>query len=149
MPVICSNVPPYSDYVINGETGFLVENDTDSWVAAILKLGDSVELRQTLAQNAIEYVKLAFSLDVAGDAWQSVVNKLAISRTQDLALLKPETYQVGILRTEIDANGLRLEVRKSLPRILRQLLSKTVYSKLYRVLRTEGIRGLFQRLKRI
>ncbi len=149
MPVICSNVPPYSDYVINGETGFLVENDTDSWVSAILKLGNSVELRQVLAQNAIKYVNQGFSLDVAGDAWQSVVNKLAISRTQDLALLKPETYQVGILRTEVDANGIRLEVRKSLPRILRQLLSTTVYPKLYRVLRTEGIRGLLQRLKRI
>jgi O-antigen biosynthesis protein len=149
MPVICSNVPPYSDYVINGETGFLVENDTDSWVSAILKLGNSVELRQVLAQNAIKYVNQGFSLDVAGDAWQSVVNKLAISRIQDLALLKPETYQVGILRTEIDANGIHLEVKKSLPRILRQLLSTTVYPKLYRVLRTEGIRGLLQRLKRI
>lgn len=149
MPVICSNVPPYSDYVVNGETGFLVENDTDSWVAAILKLAGSVELRQALTQNAVAYVKLAFSLDVAGDAWQSAVNKLAISRTQDLALLKPETYQVGILRTEVDANGIRLEVRKSLPRILRQLLSTTVYPKLYRVLRTEGIGGVLQRLKRV
>ena len=149
MPVICSNVPPYSDYVVNGETGFLVENNTDSWVAAILKLGDSVELRQTLAQNAIEYVKLAFSLDVAGDAWQSVVNKLAISRTQDLALLKPETYQTGVLRAVADTNGISLEAKISILKLVKQLLAPVVYFKIYRVLKAEGLKGLIQRLKRI
>jgi len=149
MPVICSNVSPYSDYVVNGETGFLVENNTDSWVAAILKLGDSFELRQVLAKNAIEYVKLAFSLNVAGDAWQSVVNELAISRTQDLALLKPETYQVGNLRTAVDTNGFRLEVKASLPRVFKQLLNVGIYPKIYHVMRTEGLKGLTQRLKRI
>lgn len=149
MPVICSNVPPYSDYVINGETGVLVNNDTDSWVTAILKLGDSFELRNLLAQKAIEYVNQSFSLDVAGDAWQSVVNKLAISRAEDVALLKPETYQVGILKTAIDANGIHLEVKTSVSRIFRQLLSPAVYLKIYRVIRTEGFSGLLQRLKRI
>ncbi|WP_262966379.1 methyltransferase domain-containing protein [Methylobacter psychrophilus] len=149
MPVICSNVPPYSDYIINEETGFLVSNDTDSWVTAILKLGDSFELRNLLAQRAIEYVSQLFSLNVAGDAWQSVVNKLAISRTEDLALLKPETYQVGILKTAIDANGIHLEVKMSFSRIFRQLLSPAVYLKIYRVISTEGFSGLLQRLKRI
>ncbi len=149
MPVICSDVPPYSDVIMNGETGFLVTNDTDSWVEAILKLAGSTELRNQINQNAIEYVKQSFSLNVAGDAWQSVVNKLAITRTEDKALLRPETYQEGILKTTIDANGLHLDVRKSLPRIFRQLLNASFYPKFYRVLRTEGIEGLTQRLKRI
>ncbi len=149
MPVICSAVPPYSDVIINDETGCLVTNDTDSWVEAILKLAGSTELRNQINKNAIEYVKQSFSLNVAGDAWQSVVNKLAITRTEDKALLRPETYQEGILKTTIDANGIHLDVRKSLPRILRQLLNASFYPKFYRVLRTEGIEGLTQRLKRI
>ena len=149
IPVICSNVPPYSDYVINSNTGLLVENHTDNWVTAILKLRDSLELRQALTQNASEYVKLAFSLNVAGDAWQSVVNELAISRTQNLALLKPETYQIGNLRAAVDANGFRLEVKASLPRVFRQLLNISIYPKIYRVISTEGLEGLKQRLKRI
>jgi len=149
MPVICSAVPPYADVVINGETGCLVTNDADNWVEAILKLAGSTELRNQINQNAIEYVKQSFSLNVAGDAWQSAVNKLAITRTTDKALLRPETYQVGILKTTIDSNVLYLDVKKSLPRILRQLLNRSFYPKFYRVLRTEGIKGLTQRLKRI
>ena len=149
LAVICSNVPPYSDYITHEQTGLLVKNNTDSWVDAIITISNSIELRKNLIQNALAYVEESFSLNVAGDAWQSVVDKLDIIRTGNTALLKPETYQLGILKTYSDENGLYLDVQKNITVIIKHLLNITVYPKIYRVLRSEGIKGLIRRLKYI
>lgn len=149
IPSICSNVPPYSDYVVNGATGLLVDNDTNSWIEGILSLSGSSEMRIRILQNAIAYVKQTHAPDIAGDAWQSVINELNITRVDDLELLKPETYQVGLVKAEFGSSGIKLGVRISVPNILRQLLNPAVYPKIIRVLKNEGLDGLFIRLKRI
>lgn len=54
VPAIFSAVPPYSDAVISGETGLLVENTTASWTAAILRLLGDEALRHAIRSAAYE-----------------------------------------------------------------------------------------------
>ena len=53
IPVICSNVPPYSDVLVDRVTGLLVDNETAIWIAAIETLAQSVEDRILIADHAL------------------------------------------------------------------------------------------------
>lgn len=77
---ICSNVPPYTDTLINGTTGILVNNDVDSWYNAIIELGKSKTLRVDLAKAAKDYCLENFALDKSAEAWQKLMLSLNISQ---------------------------------------------------------------------
>lgn len=77
IPSICSDVPPYSDVVRNGETGLLAKNTEESWLKALKLACDSRELRRTLAGNARCEVNKQWSLSRAADAWQVVITTLS------------------------------------------------------------------------
>ena len=66
IPGIYSNVAPYAAAVRDGETGLIVDNTTEAWVAAIERLMADDELRQRIAANAHRQVIDAHT--VAGNA---------------------------------------------------------------------------------
>lgn len=76
IPSVCSNVPPYSDVVKDGESGLLAENTEKSWLEALNQACSSRELRETLACNARSEVNKHWSLNRAADAWQVVTSAL-------------------------------------------------------------------------
>lgn len=76
---ICSSVPPYSDTVINGETGILVPNDLDSWYEAIRMVGSSKELRSSLLKAARCYCLENFAPNKSAEKWQELFLSLKIN----------------------------------------------------------------------
>jgi hypothetical protein len=72
LPSICSNVPPYSDVIVNEEHGFLVKNDPDEWLACMEKLAASASLRTEICNNAKNLVEKNYSLDINKSGWQRI-----------------------------------------------------------------------------
>ena len=54
---IYSNLTPYREKVIHGETGYLCANEPDKWVAALTKLLNDNDLRSYLSLKAKEWCK--------------------------------------------------------------------------------------------
>ena len=52
IPIVASNRLPYSEFVIDGKTGFLVDDDHDEWVARIGQLVDDADLRAEMGRAA-------------------------------------------------------------------------------------------------
>ncbi len=76
LPVLCSNVPPYSDEVIHGRTGWLVANTVPAWQAALLDLVDSPALCAQVAARARATVTSKHDLTDTVDAWRRVLRSL-------------------------------------------------------------------------
>ena len=55
-----SRVAPYTDYVVDGATGLLVDNTSDAWIRALERLIGDTDLRATIARNALADVKAHF-----------------------------------------------------------------------------------------
>ena len=82
---VCSSVPPYSDTVLDKQTGFLVNNDTESWYKAILILAKSKEMRIEVAQVAKKHCLENYAMEKSADKWQELfesmkLQKIAFSR---------------------------------------------------------------------
>ena len=56
IPTIASNVTPYKEFVVHGETGYLA-NDEDEWEFYLNELLHKPELRYELGSNAYEFAK--------------------------------------------------------------------------------------------
>ena len=82
IPIICSNVPPYSDAIHNNLDGLLVENTTEQWLDAMRKLISSHELRQKMVEAAQHTVRTRYSLDAAAEAWQTAFCSLNLTEAQ-------------------------------------------------------------------
>jgi hypothetical protein len=134
IPSICSNVPPYADYVQNDVTGVLVDNTTTNWVCAINSLIQSTEARLKLANAARQYVIDTHLADQAGDAWQTVINRLKVERVEIPGL--------------VEASKLRIRPNINARWIARKLTQRHTYRQLKAVLRNEGIDGIKKRLRR-
>jgi glycosyltransferase involved in cell wall biosynthesis len=76
VPGIYSNVPAY-ETVQHMETGYLSNNDTESWVEALQRLLSDHRLRQTLASNAREYVFSNRTLEHRAADWRRVILSFA------------------------------------------------------------------------
>lgn len=69
---IYSKVAPYSDDVVEGSTGLLVDNRVDAWVAALERLVESPEERRRLAANARADVNQNFSQCASVRRWKEI-----------------------------------------------------------------------------
>lgn len=134
VPAVCSNVPPYSDYVRDGDTGLLVNNDSDAWFEAVESLILSQAKRQNLSDAARQYVIQTHLEDEAGRAWQSVAQAMVIERRPTPGLIE-------------DAK-LPFVISSDLGWILRKLVSPSTYGKLAKVIAREGFAGLTKRIVR-
>lgn len=62
IPCVCSNIPPYSFSVHDGDTGFLCKSKED-WVDTLQRLINSAELRKSVGKEARKYVLENYDLD--------------------------------------------------------------------------------------
>ena len=134
IPSICSNVPPYSDYVKNNETGLLVDNSVTAWVGAIESLITSTDERIRLAASARQYVADTHLSDKAGQAWQTAIDQLDIQRIR-----APGLVQASVNQFKPNIN---------LRWMLKKLLQRRTYARVRVILREEGVAGLAQRFFR-
>jgi hypothetical protein len=135
IPAICSNVPPYSDYVQNGINGLLVENTSTSWINAIDTLIQSIDERQRLSNTARQYVIDNYLADNAGDAWKNVIDRLAVERVEVPGFVEALK---SVIQPKIDSKS-----------IARRLFQPSTYSRLKTIFQSEGISGIKRRLARI
>lgn len=77
VPAVFSNVESYNTTVVDGETGLLVNNSTDSWVKAIQRLIDNPTLREQIGAKAQKEVQTNWMLTSQNNGWQSLLEKLA------------------------------------------------------------------------
>ena len=131
---VCSNVPPYSDYVRNGETGLLVENTTSAWVGAIEILLTSPEKRVVLSNDARKFVEETHLARHASQAWQSIVSNLDFNRTPADGLIEAAKPPFKIPSDPIW--------------IAKKLLRLHTYKRVWKILGDEGFAGLKNRLIR-
>jgi 2-polyprenyl-3-methyl-5-hydroxy-6-metoxy-1,4-benzoquinol methylase/glycosyltransferase involved in cell wall biosynthesis len=132
MPVICSNVPPYSDVVKDRNTGILVTNDTVNWIAAIEQLVQSVSLRKTIAEQAFSSVERDYGMINTVRQWDLLFHKLRF-RSHDRL---PSTVTSSPISS-------KFELAKHL---LAHLLSYHSYKAAIRILKRDGWKGFTARL---
>jgi hypothetical protein len=66
---IYSNVEVYSSCVLDGETGLLVINNTESWYLAIVRLLEDISLREKIKFNARNFVQENYSQENFEKIW--------------------------------------------------------------------------------
>lgn len=128
IPAICSDVPPYNDYIQNSHTGLLVKNDDQAWTHAIEILINSVEDRNRLSLAARAYTLETHLENRAGDAWQQLIETLNIDRTEVPGL--------------IEASLLRVKPNINTRWIVSKLLQRRTYGRLRQILKDEGFNGI-------
>ncbi|MDO9024816.1 methyltransferase domain-containing protein [Zwartia sp.] len=138
IPAICSNVPPYSDYVNHQKTGLLVDQTPSAWIEAIEMLIHSPEQRLNLAQAARHEIKTQYMTDKAGDAWQTVIDMLAINRKTS------HPFSMADLVQEASLMGVKPNLNWKW--LVKKALQRQTYIRLGTVLRQEGITGVRKRI---
>ncbi|MDN3690580.1 glycosyltransferase family 4 protein [Cyclobacterium jeungdonense] len=77
LPVVCSDIGGIKYGMVNGETGFLVEEgDVDGFVGKIQLLIDQPELRLKMGKSGRDFVKKHFDSKVIGDQLMSVYTEI-------------------------------------------------------------------------
>ena len=86
IPGIYSNITPYSESIIDGETGIVCDDDTDSWYRAMVKLIEERDLRNEIAENSYKEVHENYTLDANAYKWYDSYTAL-LDKTADNLLL--------------------------------------------------------------
>jgi hypothetical protein len=124
---------------VHDRTGLLVENTPEAWINAIESLIQSTAKRQALAQAAREYVISSYLADQAGDAWQTVTQKLHIDHSPKDATAMAKLVEASLL-----------SVKPSIVKwIAKKFLHHHTYVKLHTILREEGISGIKKRIAKL
>ena len=69
IPVVASNRLPYSDYVMDGKTGFLVNNEAE-WIDALTTLIGDANLREQMGEAAREQAR-AWTIEEGWRLWEA------------------------------------------------------------------------------
>jgi hypothetical protein len=88
VPTLCSAVSPYAEVIEDGRTGWLVDNTTQAWLAALRAVVDDAPLRLRVAEAARREVALHHGPGPTLAAWREVL-ALAVQRRQARALAPP------------------------------------------------------------
>ncbi len=75
IPVVASNRLPYSEYVVDGKTGFLVDSDIEWREALELLIGDQ-DLRAEMGESAKEQAQ-AWTIDQGLHLWEQAYEQVA------------------------------------------------------------------------
>lgn len=80
VPAICTNAPPYSDAVRDGEDGLLVDDTPDAWYAAFCRMHDDRVLRERIAKGARARMVAEFDLYANAGKWFEAYRGLVEAR---------------------------------------------------------------------
>lgn len=134
IPTICSNVPPYSDYIEHATHALLVENTASDWAQAIESLINNPAKRQELSDAARQYVAEHHMANHAGDAWQTVIEKLDVQRVNSPGLIEDAKMPFTIPNDPVW--------------IAKRLFHPRTYARLTQIMANEGIAGVKKRFIR-
>jgi glycosyltransferase involved in cell wall biosynthesis len=73
IPGIYSNSPVYSPWVIQGETGYLVEHTEEGWFEGIKEMIENPSMRLCIMENAESAARQHFSLNQCVDNWKKLI----------------------------------------------------------------------------
>jgi glycosyltransferase involved in cell wall biosynthesis len=76
VPSVCSNHPPYSDAVRNGEDGILVANEAQEWEKALTGLYNDSAERLALGERAYKRIERDFNIWDKAVEWDALYRKL-------------------------------------------------------------------------
>lgn len=76
IPAIYSDVTAYRNSVVHGETGWLCQNNCESWLSGLRRLRDDVQLRQSISRAAKKYVFERRTLTHRAKEWVSALEQL-------------------------------------------------------------------------
>jgi GT2 family glycosyltransferase/glycosyltransferase involved in cell wall biosynthesis len=79
VPGIFSAITPYTQSVVHGKTGWLVDNSTEAWVAALQRFIKDASLRRAIAQEAYQEVRSKHCLDVGAKQWDALYRTFGAS----------------------------------------------------------------------
>jgi glycosyltransferase involved in cell wall biosynthesis len=133
IPSVCSNVPPYSDHIINGKNGFLVENTVESWFVAIDLLVLNHTLRAEISESATHYVHHNYDWKTAANAWQTLIAPMSQDIFAERAINKPIKFPP-------------LTRKRLFSKIVSVLKLPIVYKRAFQIVRTDGITGLIHKI---
>jgi O-antigen biosynthesis protein len=137
IPVICSDVPPYSDHIICGENGLLASNTTEAWFSALENLVLSHSTRTKYVESANSYVNENYSIGVAAMTWERLI--LSLRKEGPIArpkILYSQPHETPVL----SKNSLRWIASKA--------TSPAAYIKALKTIKNHGLSGLINRIKR-
>jgi hypothetical protein len=75
IPTVATDIEPYKE-IINGETGFKVDNSVDAWVDCISRLIEDAGLRDRIGENARAFVKKNYNLALEGERRHKIYEEI-------------------------------------------------------------------------
>ncbi len=84
IPVICSNLPPYSDVVVNLKTGILVNNTTEEWFDSILNLVEDAQKRLDITTKAWSFVNNNYLYEDSAICWNRLIDDVPKKVNQNI-----------------------------------------------------------------
>lgn len=91
---IYSDIRPYSDCILNEETGLLVANTVQSWIDGIERLILDSNLRQVIALNARKDVALNYSFESAVESFIQSLNEVSKKSHKECNWLYPSRLRL-------------------------------------------------------
>lgn len=139
IPVICSNVAPYSDVVENAVTGLLSANKHSDLVNALQTLIQDDSKRRALSEAAREMVQNQYNMEVAAKHWQEMLLNL-VPNLQDYRAKAIEfpMSSMDFLRPSLFPFGVSLTLT---------LFRPSAYEKVWQILKSKGISGVVDKIK--
>jgi len=133
IPVICSNVPPYSDVIRNGVTGFLVDNQDEEWVNTINQLVEDVSLRKSIVSSAKAFVSTDYNLDKAVVHWNDLIDDLINNKFADNPPITP--IKIKFWKKLVTFKFLAFHI-----------FNIKSYLAIPRIIKRDGVKGLISRI---
>ncbi len=95
IPAIYSAIGPYASAVDNERTGLLVENSTEAWATAILRLLSDVELRTRICDESLLECTRREEINMITNPWLAAINTIVSNEKQPLDAVCPHDLSVN------------------------------------------------------
>ena len=105
---IYSNVEVYTRDVQHEHTGFLVENDSNSWFQAFVRLIEDEKLRQSIQANAYQFVKENYNQGKTEKQWQTLITSLLGEKCKQPEQSPRRSASSSMIKTESAAVQINL-----------------------------------------
>lgn len=126
---IYSDIPPYSSVVKHSVTGILVENNSASWLEALVDLLSRQDLRLAIAGAAFKHVKARYDVTHVSYDWAEFFKRLASDRAQNAKPLNQSSLDAKrfwrrlerirlLIAVTYEEGGVSLVVRRSLRKLM-------------------------------
>lgn len=85
IPGVYSDIGPYKESIIHGYNGLLVKNNTsEEWAKNIISLIENEKLKKHIVKNASEDVLNNYSINIAVEMWENILNNCVRDKKTEL-----------------------------------------------------------------